>query len=219
VYGAFPRLSEAQIEALAAHGHRRPTHPGEVLFREGDPSCDFFVILAGKVAIVTGYGGDEHVISVHGPGRFLGELSLLTGQTVFVTAVIREPGEVLVVPVERLRHLVTLDPLLGGPDSSYLPTAPLPADRARNGLPDRRLPLPARHSPAARTRRPQPSASPVHRPRTGQGGRGSAPSAGRPSGGDAGGHLADHVLRNPTNAELAHCSVSGGPPQIPRRRT
>lgn len=110
VYGAFPRLSEAQIEALAAHGHRRPTHPGEVLFREGDPSCDFFVILAGKVAIVTGYGGDEHVISVHGPGRFLGELSLLTGQTVFVTAVIREPGEVLVVPVERLRHLVTLSP-------------------------------------------------------------------------------------------------------------
>jgi len=106
-------LSEAQIEALAAHGHRRRTHPGEVLFREGDPGCDFFVILAGKVAIVTGYGGDEHVISVHGPGRFLGELSLLTGQTVFVTAVVREPGEVLVVPVERLRHLVTLDPLLG----------------------------------------------------------------------------------------------------------
>jgi thioredoxin reductase (NADPH) len=112
-YGAFPRLSEAQIEALAAHGYRRGTQPGEVLFREGDPSCDFFVVLAGKVAIVAGYGGDERVISVHGPGRFLGELNLLTGETVFVTAVVREPGEVLVVPAERLRRLVTADPVLG----------------------------------------------------------------------------------------------------------
>jgi thioredoxin reductase (NADPH) len=110
---SVPRLSEAQIEALAAHGYRRGTQPGEVLFREWDPSCDFFVVLAGKVAIVAGYGGDERVISVHGPGRFLGELNLLTGETVFVTAVVREPGEVLVVPVERLRQLVTGDPLLG----------------------------------------------------------------------------------------------------------
>ena len=106
LYGAFPRLSDAQIEALAAQGYRRGTQPGEVLFREGDPGCDFFVVLAGKVAIVEGYGGDQEVIGVHGAGRFLGELSLLSGQMVFVTAVVREPGEVLVVPVERLRELV-----------------------------------------------------------------------------------------------------------------
>jgi thioredoxin reductase (NADPH) len=80
LYGAFPRLSEAQIETLAAHGHRRRTHPGEVLFREGDPGCDFFVILAGKVAIMTGYGGDEHVISVHGPGRFLASSACSPGR-------------------------------------------------------------------------------------------------------------------------------------------
>jgi thioredoxin reductase (NADPH) len=74
----------------------------------------FFVVLAGKVAIVAGYGGDEHVISVHGaPAGFLGELNLLTGQSVFVTAVVREPGEVLVVPVERLRPLSPRIRLLG----------------------------------------------------------------------------------------------------------
>src|ERR1700733_12104651 len=112
-YGAFPRLSEAQIEALAAQGYRRGTQRGEVLFREGDPRCDFFVVLAGKVAIVAGYGGDQELIGVHGPGRFLGELNLLTGQTVFVTAVVREPGEVLVVPLEHLRDLVTRAPTLG----------------------------------------------------------------------------------------------------------
>ena len=112
LYGAFPRLSQGQIDALTAYGQRRRTETGEVLFREGDPSCDFFVILAGEVVIVEGYGSDERVISVHGPGRFLGELNLLTGQAVFVTAVVRQPGEVLIVPMERLHEVLARDSAL-----------------------------------------------------------------------------------------------------------
>src|ERR1700736_5390911 len=113
LYGAYPRLSDPQIEALASQGERRPTEPGQVLFREGDPSCDFYVIVRGLVAIVEGYERDERLIGLHGPGRFLGELNLLTGQVVFVTAVVREAGEVVVVPAERLRQLVAKDPTLG----------------------------------------------------------------------------------------------------------
>jgi thioredoxin reductase (NADPH) len=111
--GAFPRLTEGQIAALAAQGRRRPTTAGEVLFREGDREYDFFVILEGMVAIVEDFGGHERVIGLHGKGRFLGELNLLTGQASFLTAVVREPGEVLQVPVERLRRLVTQDSGLG----------------------------------------------------------------------------------------------------------
>jgi thioredoxin reductase (NADPH) len=111
-YGAFPRLSRAQIDALAPYGERRATKPGQVLFREGDAHCDFFVILDGKVAIVEDYGGDERLISVHGPGRFLGELNLLIGQPVFVTAVVRQRGEVLVVPLDGLREVLRRDSAL-----------------------------------------------------------------------------------------------------------
>jgi thioredoxin reductase (NADPH) len=112
--GAFPRLSPAQIRGLESQGERRPTKRGDVLFREGDVQHDFFVILEGKVAIVEGCGsGCERTIGVHGKGRFLGELNLLTGQAAFVTAVVVEPGEVLAVPAERLRALVTQDPTLG----------------------------------------------------------------------------------------------------------
>jgi thioredoxin reductase (NADPH) len=50
---------------------------------------------------------------VHGAGRFLGELNLLTGQAVFLTAVVGEPGEVLAVPAARLRELVAHDPAVG----------------------------------------------------------------------------------------------------------
>jgi thioredoxin reductase (NADPH) len=111
--GAFPRLSERQLQALAAHGVRRRTRQGEVLYQEGDERCDFFVILEGQVAILEGYGGAVRVIAVHGPRRFLGELGLLTGQAAFLTAVAVEPGEVLVVPVDRVRELVSQDPELG----------------------------------------------------------------------------------------------------------
>jgi thioredoxin reductase (NADPH) len=112
-YGAFPRLSNEQISALTSVGERRRVRRGDVLHREGDGNCDFFVILEGKVAVVEESDFGEKVIGVHGPGRFLGELGLITGQAVFVTAIVREPGEVLVVPQERLREIVTHDLVLG----------------------------------------------------------------------------------------------------------
>ena len=51
-YGAYPRLSPEQIEALEARGTRRATTAGEVIFRAGDTSYDFVVVLQGMVAIV-----------------------------------------------------------------------------------------------------------------------------------------------------------------------
>ena len=52
--GAFPRLSEGQIETLAARGSRARTTAGERLYRQGDSPYDFFVILAGLVSAHTG---------------------------------------------------------------------------------------------------------------------------------------------------------------------
>jgi thioredoxin reductase (NADPH) len=113
IYGAYPSLSFEQIGVLARHGEVRYTNEGDVLFREGDRACDFFVILRGAVAVVEGYGVEDHVVGVHGPGRFLGELNMLTGEAVFLTAVVREAGGVLAVPIEHLRQLVMADSALG----------------------------------------------------------------------------------------------------------
>jgi thioredoxin reductase (NADPH) len=112
--GAFPRLSSEQLQVLSELGTQREVQPGEVLYREGDASCDFFVILSGEVAIVEDFEGPyERVVSVHGPGRFLGEISLLTGRAVFFSAVVREPGTMLEVPAGRLRAIVAEDAALG----------------------------------------------------------------------------------------------------------
>ena len=113
IYGAYPRLSDDQIATLEAGGARRAVDAGETLVREGECSDYFFVILSGKVAVTTtDDAGNRHVIRVHGPGRFLGELGDLEGQAAFYTAEVVEPGEVLVVPTERVRALVAHDPVL-----------------------------------------------------------------------------------------------------------
>lgn len=113
IYGAYPRLSDDQIATLDAGGARRVVDTGETLVREGERSDYFFVILSGKVAVTTtDDAGNRHVARVHGPGRFLGELGDLEGQAAFYTAEAVEPGEVLVVPTERVRALVGHDPVL-----------------------------------------------------------------------------------------------------------
>src|SRR3954466_10130617 len=112
--GAFPRLGDDALAALEEKGARRAVREGELLFQAGDQTYDFFVVLTGKVAIVQDLGGaDEAVIGVHGPGRFLGELNLLTGEGVYLTAQVIEEGEVLQVPRERARALVAGEPGLG----------------------------------------------------------------------------------------------------------
>ena len=52
------------------------------------------------VAIVRGLGDENRVISVHGHHRFLGELNLLTGGAAYLSAVVRDPGEVIRVPLD-----------------------------------------------------------------------------------------------------------------------
>ena len=107
--GAFPRLDDQLRRRLADAGERRAVTTGDILFREGDDGYDFFVVESGAVAIVRAYGDENHVIAVHGPHRFLGELNLLTGSGVILTAVVRDPGEVIQVPKARFQELLLED--------------------------------------------------------------------------------------------------------------
>jgi thioredoxin reductase (NADPH) len=111
--GAFPRLNEGQMEALDSCGSRHETAVGEHLYRQGDSPYDFFVIVEGLVAVHADPDGEEPAVAVHGPRRFTGELSLLTGQPALYMTVVREAGEVLQVPPQTLREMVAEDPALG----------------------------------------------------------------------------------------------------------
>src|SRR6266699_2520565 len=83
---AFPTLDDSELAVLEALGSRRSVAVGEYLYREGDATYDFYVILSGAAQIVVRFDGEERIITRHGPGQFLGELNLLSGQRVYLSA-------------------------------------------------------------------------------------------------------------------------------------
>jgi thioredoxin reductase (NADPH) len=110
---AFPTLDDSELSVLEGLGPRQQVAVGEYLYREGDPSYDFYVVLSGAVEITVGSDGEDRTVTRHGPGQFLGELNLLTGLRVFLSARVVEPGEVVVVPAAALRQVIATKPSLG----------------------------------------------------------------------------------------------------------
>jgi thioredoxin reductase (NADPH) len=110
---ASPMLSASQMATLAEVGEERTASVGAVLYTVGDRSYPFIAIREGEAAILDAAGNE---IIRHGAGGFLGELNLLSGQTVFLTAVVRQPLRYVAVERDALRALLFED----GPLSDLL---------------------------------------------------------------------------------------------------
>lgn len=102
-------LSSSQLALLAKHGQERTAQVGETLFAIGDQTYPFIAILEGEAAVLD---GDGHEIVRHGASGFLGEVNLLSGQTVFLTAVVTQPMRYIAVDREVLRELLFDDSAL-----------------------------------------------------------------------------------------------------------
>ena len=103
---ARPVLSEAQLARLGALGDERRAPVGEVLYRDRRPDVSVHRDPRGR--------GRDHRRGGHRDpatrqAGFLGEMNLLTGQTVFVTAVVTEPLRYIAVEREALRALLFED--------------------------------------------------------------------------------------------------------------
>jgi thioredoxin reductase (NADPH) len=110
---ASPLLSESQLATLAELGEERTADVGDVLYRVGDQSYPLIAILEGEVAILD--AADNEIVR-HGESKFMGEMNLLTGQTLFVTAVVTRPLRYIAVERDALRALLFED----GPLSDLL---------------------------------------------------------------------------------------------------
>jgi thioredoxin reductase (NADPH) len=102
-------LSSTQLELLAEHGEEHVAGVGEKLYEIGEATYPFIAIIEGEAAILDGAGNE---IVRHGASGFLGEVNLLSGQAVFVTAVVTQPMRYIALPREKLRALLFDDPSL-----------------------------------------------------------------------------------------------------------
>jgi thioredoxin reductase (NADPH) len=101
-----PTLSASQLATLAGRGEERTARTGDVLFRVGDATYPFVAVVEGEVAVLDATGNE---IIRCGPRNFLGELNLLSGQTVFLTAVVTQPLRYVAVDRDALRDLLFED--------------------------------------------------------------------------------------------------------------
>jgi len=108
---AWPTLDPEALAEIATFGAEVSVAAGQMLYRSGDDPPNFFVIVDAEVEIVR-EGADEVIIATHGPGRFVGELNLLTGQRPYLSARVSRAGRVLSVPPEEFRRLMSTKPEL-----------------------------------------------------------------------------------------------------------
>jgi thioredoxin reductase (NADPH) len=104
-----PVLSEGQLKVLADHGDEGTAAEGDYLFKIGDARYPLIVVLEGEAAILDAAGNE---IARQGPGGFLGEMNLLTGQTVFVDGVVTQSMRYIAVDRDELRPLLHEDAAL-----------------------------------------------------------------------------------------------------------
>ena len=91
----------------------REFKPGEIIFREGDdPKGEAFMVHIGQVEVRKVVGGEERLLRTLGKGELLGELALFRSAPRSATAVAAEPVTLMVIPANRLDHMVRSNPAL-----------------------------------------------------------------------------------------------------------
>jgi CRP-like cAMP-binding protein len=70
---------------------------GTVLFKEGDPGKEMYVVQAGKVNITKHVRDTEKILATLGPGEFFGEMSILNNKPRSAGAIIADDAKLLVI--------------------------------------------------------------------------------------------------------------------------
>jgi CRP-like cAMP-binding protein len=108
--GLFQALGADQLRKVAAIAKHRDLASGEVVFREGDPGEDMYVIAAGKVRIARRLprGGEEE-LAVLGQGAYFGELAVVDDAPRSADAVAHTTCALVVLQRDDLDQLMFVD--------------------------------------------------------------------------------------------------------------
>jgi CRP/FNR family cyclic AMP-dependent transcriptional regulator len=103
-------LTEATLRAIAAGGVVRSYPRNTVLIHEGEEGDSLFIVLSGRVKVyASNDAGREVVIDFHGPGEYVGEMSL-DGAPRSASVVTVEPSTCAVVSRARFREFILAHP-------------------------------------------------------------------------------------------------------------
>ena len=103
-------LTQETLRAIATSGVVRQFPKNTILINEGDLGDSLYIVLAGKVKVfASNEAGKEVVIDFHGPGEYVGEMSL-DGAPRSASVMTIEPTSCAVVSRANFREFVLAHP-------------------------------------------------------------------------------------------------------------
>ncbi len=93
-------------------GYEKQLNTGEVLFKDGDPGDEMYLIKSGKIRISKPAGDVEKTLAVLKEGDFFGEMSVIDGSPRSATATAIEPAELVIFDREVFMNQVRENPLI-----------------------------------------------------------------------------------------------------------
>ncbi len=97
-------VSESQRDVFGRFGVEY--QPGDVIFHEGDPGSEMFIIQEGRIKLYKVIRGTKKVLQTVGPGEFFGEMSVLNKRPRSLSAEAATPVRLLRFPPEGFEKLV-----------------------------------------------------------------------------------------------------------------
>ncbi len=109
---AFPKLTLGEMERLKSLATIQDCEDGEVVFKRGDKEIDLFVVEMGRLEIQNP-SEENKIITTHEDREFSGDIDLLTGRPIIVTAISRGKSRLLRIPSAKMRSLLNRVPSIG----------------------------------------------------------------------------------------------------------
>jgi CRP-like cAMP-binding protein len=88
------------------HRFGREFPQGAVLFREGEPGREMYVVQSGRITISKQVGDVEKILASLGPGEFVGEMSILNNKPRTATATCAEASKLLVIDAKTFEAMI-----------------------------------------------------------------------------------------------------------------
>ena len=110
----FAGADAEALDALAADAQPVRALAGSWVIREGDEADELYVVLRGRVRVVTTADGEERTLRILGPGAAIGELALLTGAARSASVQAVRDTSLLRLRRERFMELLEHDPRFAG---------------------------------------------------------------------------------------------------------
>jgi len=79
---------------------------GHVLFRDGEPGREMYVVQSGRVNITKAVRASEMVLATLGPGEFFGEMAILSNKPRSAGAVMADDGRLLVIDPKNFEAMI-----------------------------------------------------------------------------------------------------------------